>query len=122
MAMDILVNTVSGNGLVPWGANVDLSSVRSRGIYLRTLSPEDLKIPISKARLKITFLKSHYDPPGKPNLAYVELRMTYKILHWIQVIDKCPSWYLPSLYFLAAVTDICFGTYMNAVDVIMHTL
>ena len=64
MAMDILVNTVSGNGLVPSGANVDLSSVRSRGMNQRTLSPEDLKIPISKARLKITFLKSHYDPPG----------------------------------------------------------
>ena len=27
-----------------------------------------------------------------------------------------------SLYFLSAVTDVCVGTHMNAIDVIMHTL
>ena len=43
---------------ITW-TNVDLSSVRSCGIHLRTLSKEDLKIPISKARLKITLLKPH---------------------------------------------------------------
>ena len=42
---------------ITW-TNVDLSSIRSCGIHLRTLSWEDLKIPYSKARLKIMFLKS----------------------------------------------------------------
>ena len=45
MALEILINTGSGNGLLPdstkplftW-TNVDLSSVRSCGIHLRTLS------------------------------------------------------------------------------------
>ena len=43
---------------ITW-TNVDFSSGRSFGNHLRALSQEDLKIPISKARLKITFLKSH---------------------------------------------------------------
>ena len=40
---------------ITW-TNVDLSPVRSCGSHLRILSYEDLKIPISKARLKITFV------------------------------------------------------------------
>ena len=34
-----------------------LITLRSCGMHLMTLSQEDLKIPISKARLKITFIK-----------------------------------------------------------------
>ena len=48
--------------------NVDLSSMRSFGIHRRALSWEDLKIPISKTRLKITFLGSHSDLPGANKL------------------------------------------------------
>ena len=44
---------------ITW-TNVHLSSVRSCGIHLRILWLwEDLKIPIRKAILKTTFLKSH---------------------------------------------------------------
>ena len=39
---------------ITW-TNVDLLSGRSCGIHLTTLSQEDFKIPISKARLKTTF-------------------------------------------------------------------
>ena len=41
---------------ITW-TNVGWSSVRSCGIHRRALSWEDLKIPISKTRLKITFLE-----------------------------------------------------------------
>ena len=48
---------------ITW-TTIDLSSVRSWGIHSRALSCEDLKIPISKTRLKITFLELHSDLPG----------------------------------------------------------
>ena len=54
---------------ITW-TNVDLSPVRSCGIHLRTLSWEDLQIPISKARLKSTFLKSDYNLPGANELTH----------------------------------------------------
>ena len=38
--------------------------IRSCGIHRRALWWEDLKIPISKTRLKITFLEPHSDLPG----------------------------------------------------------
>ena len=66
----ILVSRTSNNGghqAITW-TNVDLSSVRSRGIHGRALSWEDLKIPISKARLKIPCLESHPDLPGANEL------------------------------------------------------
>ena len=44
--------------------NVDLSSVRFCGIHRKTLSWEDLKIPISKTTLKITILELHSDLSG----------------------------------------------------------
>ena len=47
--------------------NVDLSSIWTLSNHLRISSLEDLKIPISKARLKIKFLKSHQDLPGPAN-------------------------------------------------------
>ena len=65
MALEILVKTGSGNGLLPDGTKtlpepmLTYHQLRSCDIHLKTLSWEDLKIPISKARLKITFLKSH---------------------------------------------------------------
>ena len=46
----------------------DLSSVRSCRIHRRALSWKDLKIPISKTRLKMTFLESHSDLPGANEL------------------------------------------------------
>ena len=52
---------------ITW-TNVDLQSVRSCGIHRRALSCEDLKIPISKTRLKITLLESHSDIPGANEL------------------------------------------------------
>ena len=42
---------------------IDLS-VKFCGIHLRAFSLGDLKIPISKTRLKIAFLKSHPDLPA----------------------------------------------------------
>ena len=72
-----LVPSCSGNGLLPDGTklitwtNVDLSSVRSCGIHRRALSWEDLKIPVSKTRVKITFLESHSDLPGANELSTV---------------------------------------------------
>ena len=63
-------NIGSGNGLLPvwhqaitW-TNVDSTSVKSCGTQLMALSLEDLKIPISKTRVKTTFLKLHPDFPG----------------------------------------------------------
>ena len=47
---------------ITW-TNVDLSSVRSCGIHLRALS-KDLKIPNTKTRSKITFLRSTF-PKGQ---------------------------------------------------------
>ena len=52
---------------ITW-TNVDLSSVRSCIIHLRTLSKEALKVPISKASLKIEFSKLHPNPPGANEL------------------------------------------------------
>ena len=52
---------------ITW-TNVDSSSVRSLSIHLRALSLDDVKIPINKTRLKITFLKSHSDLPGANEL------------------------------------------------------
>ena len=48
--------------------HVDISSVRSCGIHQSALSWEDLNIPISKTRLKSTFLESHSDLPGANEL------------------------------------------------------
>ena len=45
-----------------------LTSVKSCGIYGRAVSWEDLKIPISKTRLKILFLESHSDLRGDNEL------------------------------------------------------
>ena len=44
--------------------------VRSYVIHQRALSWEDLKKPVSKTRLKITFLESHSDLPGANELNY----------------------------------------------------
>ena len=51
--------------------HVDLSSVRYCGIHRRALSWEDLTIPISKTRLKITFLESHSDLSGANELIFL---------------------------------------------------
>ena len=61
MALEILVNSGSGNGLVP--TNVDFSSVKSCGIHLRTLSQEGLKIAISKTKIEDYIFKSTLRPP-----------------------------------------------------------
>ena len=66
---------------ITW-TNVDLSSVRSCGNHLRTLSSEDLKISISIARLKIPFLKSHQDLPGANELTH--MRSNPNTVHRIQ--------------------------------------
>ena len=54
--------------------------MRSCAIHQRALSWEDLKIPMSKTRLKITFLGSHSDLPGANELR----EMSYV---WIQDSD-----------------------------------
>ena len=64
MASWKLVRIDSGNGLVPHSnktinlTNIDLSSVTSYGIQLRTISQEMLKISVLDMRLKITNLRS----------------------------------------------------------------
>ena len=64
MASSKLVSIDSGNGLVPHSnktinlTNIDLSSVTSYGIPLRTISKEMLKISVLDMRLKITNLRS----------------------------------------------------------------
>ena len=80
MVTQIWVNIGSGNRLVAWRhqaftwTNVDLSSVTSCGIHRRALSSVDLKIPISKTRLKHTFLELHQDLPGGSELkTFVQL-------------------------------------------------
>ena len=70
MALEILVNTGSGNWRhqsITW-TNVDLSSVRSLGFHLRASSLDDVKIPINKTRLKIAVLKWHLGLPGANEL------------------------------------------------------
>ena len=62
--------------------HVDLSSVRCCGIHQRALSREDLKIPISKTRLKITFLESHLDLPGANELNLGIRWIWYSIRRW----------------------------------------
>ena len=61
MALEILVNTGSGNGLLPDGSitwtNVALSSVRSIDIHLMVILQKIPQPPIIKINLKITFLK-----------------------------------------------------------------
>ena len=52
---------------ITW-TNVDWLSVRSCGIHQRALSWDDLKIPISKTRLEITFSESHSDLLGANEL------------------------------------------------------
>ena len=61
----------------------DLSSVRSCGIHQMALSWEDLKIPISKTRLKITFLESHSDLTGANEFMAA-------ILSWLQCVNCIP--------------------------------
>ena len=94
MATEIWVNIGSGNWLqaITW-TNVDWSSVRSRGIHRRALSWEDLMIPISKTRLKITFLESHSDLPGANELT-----------HWGLVMHNC-YWIGSSLVQILACHD-----------------
>ena len=66
------VSIGSGNGLLPDGnkplPEPMLTYHQSCGIHRRTLPWENLKIPISKTRLKITFLESHSDFPGANEL------------------------------------------------------
>ena len=59
--------TAPSHYMITW-TNVDLSSVRSCGIHQRALSWEDLKMAISKTRLKIIFLEPHSDLPGANEL------------------------------------------------------
>ena len=65
---------------ITW-TNVDLSSVRSCGILRRSLSWEDVKIPISKIRFKITFLESHSDLPRTNELSAI---FRLHVWHWLQ--------------------------------------
>ena len=62
---------------ITW-TNVDLSSVRSCIIHLRTLSKEALKVPISKASLKIEFLKLHPNLPGANELKTVQYVLNHQ--------------------------------------------
>ena len=59
--------------------------VRSCGIHQRALSWEDLKIPISKTRLKITVLESHSDLPVANELTRLPC-MTW--LRWVDSSSK----------------------------------
>ena len=52
---------------ITW-TNIDLSSVSSQGINLRTLSLENLNKPIRKTRFIIVSLKSHPDITGTTEL------------------------------------------------------
>ena len=56
----------SGCGLLPDGTKPLPELIISKFLWYSAedLIIRNLKIPISKARLKITFLKSHYDLPG----------------------------------------------------------
>ena len=77
---------------ITW-TNVDLSSVRSCGIHRRALSLENLKIPVSKTRLKIAFLESHSDLPEASELILsVEKWFDYGPhgpTEWAKVGQKC---------------------------------
>ena len=64
---------------ITW-TNVDFTSAWSCGIHLRALAWENLKIPISKTRLKIAFLKLHSDLRGTNELTLWGLRKMVTIL------------------------------------------
>ena len=104
---------------ITW-TNADLSSVRSCGIHRRALSWEDLYIPISKTRLKVTFLESHSDLPGASELNYQVYILTLAVLEpensgqtrsiqWLLMLWLLP---LPCLqqpwYCLCRATGPCF--------------
>ena len=67
MATWIYVTIGSGNATT-W-TNVDLSSVRSSGIYQRAISQETPQPLIIKVNLKINDLKSYSNLPGANELS-----------------------------------------------------
>ena len=56
--------------------NVELPLIKPCGIRLRVSSSEDMKIPISKTRLKITFSKLHPDLQGANGLEISSLAIS----------------------------------------------
>ena len=70
MATEIWANIGSGNGLFAWQhqaitwTNFDWSSAKSNDIRIRAISQEMSQPSITEIRLKITYLKFHYNFPG----------------------------------------------------------
>ena len=107
------------------------------------LSWEDLKIPISKTRLKIPFLELHLDLPGANELK--SLCMIFQVgttIHWwVGLVgldlfndDTCPSghisrpvrlcgWYIPQFSILShKVVDLVVVTILNFKHFILEVL
>ena len=60
--------------------------MKSLGIHLRALSPDDVKISINKTRLKIAVLKWHLGLPGAIELSHAEHSISSEIISTIIVI------------------------------------
>ena len=80
--------------------NVDFSSVRFCGIHLRVLSWVDLKIPISKTRLKFELLKSYSNSVGTNALTH-----SYVNVFDLSVNNSLASW---KEFFVADVSCLTF--------------
>ena len=94
---------------ITW-TNVDLSSFKCWGIHRRALSWEDLKIPISKTRLKIPFLESQLDVPEANDLKIIKdiHVFTFCIIFWILFNRRRPDsqWSNPTCSLFCTINNI----------------
>ena len=111
-----------------------------RGIHQRALSWEDLKIPLSKTRLKILFSESHLDLPGANELSQItatHLKIGVAVTHWVWVMhiyvseltsidsDNClsPGHHQPIIWTNAGIFLIGpLGTNFSEILIEIHTV